>query len=252
MKTAIIEALDAASDGYSSDRVVADPELNRCFISECRLRGLEDSAKDLNRALLNLRKAGGLTGRPRAKRTHFHNEDEYRFASEIAARFLERRDGISLDSIICNPDSVSEFDKVAARIVPGYSPLQYRWAALGLRKKKKLTPEIIGRIAPPENVINIPINEIVPDELPTFQGIYLFISTDQLLYVGETENLRKRLKKHLEHSDNKGLAHWIWEYGTESLHIELQILKSGTKTAVRKAIELEMIRSRQPIFNIKR
>jgi len=252
MKTAIIEALDTASDGYSSDRVVADPELNRRFISECRLRGLEDSAEDLNRTLLNLRKAGSLTGRPRAKRTHFHNEDEYRFASEIAARFLERRDGISLDPIICNPDKVSEFDEVAARIVPGYSPLQYRWAALGLRKKKKLAPEITGRIVPPEDVINIPINEIVPDELPASQGIYLFISSDELLYVGETENLRKRLKKHLEHSDNKGLARWIWEYGTEGLHLELQILKSGTKTSVRKAIELELIRSRQPIFNVQR
>ena len=121
-----------------------------------------------------------------------------------------------------------------------------------MRKKKKLTPEITGRIVPPEDVINIPINEIIPDELPASQGIYLFISSGQLLYVGETENLRKRLKKHLEHSDNKGLAHWIWEYGTESLHIELQILKSGTKTSVRKAIEIELIRSRQPVFNVKR
>lgn len=252
MKTAIIEALDVVSNGYSSDRVVADPELNQRFISECRLRGLEDSTKDLNRSLLNLRKASGLTGRPRAKVTHFVDQEEYRFASEIAARFLERRDGISLDRIICHPDKAAEFDEVAARIAPGYSPLQYRWAALGLRKKKRLSPEITGRIVPPEDVINIPISEVVPDELPLSQGIYLFISTDQLLYVGETENLRKRLKKHLEHSDNKGLARWIWEYGTDDLHLEMQILKSGTKTSVRKAIELELIRSRQPIFNVKR
>ncbi len=252
MKTAIIEALDAASDGYSPDRVVADPESNQRFIKECRLRGLENSIEDLNRSLLNLRKAGRLTGRPRAKRTHFSDEDEYRFASEIAARFLERRDGISLDAIICNPDKVSDFDQIAARIVPGYSQLQYRWAALGLRKKKKLSPEITSRIVPPEDVINMSISEVVPDELPTSQGIYLFISSDQLLYVGETENLRKRLKKHLEHSDNKGLARWIWEYGTESLHLEMQILKSGTKVSVRKAIELELIRSRRPVFNVKR
>jgi hypothetical protein len=252
MKKAIIEALDAASEGYSSDRVVADPELNQRFITECRLCGLEDSIESLNRTLLNLRKAGDLTGRPKAKRTHFSDEDEYRFASEIAARFLGRRDGISLDAVICNPDKVSEFDKVAARIVPGYSPLQYRWAALGLRKKKKLSPEIVGRIAPPQDIINMPISDVVPDELPTSQGIYLFIASDQLLYVGETDNLRKRLKKHLEHSDNKGLARWIWEYGTEGLHLEMQILKQGTETRVRKALELELIRSRQPIFNIKR
>jgi hypothetical protein len=252
MNVAIIGALDAASNGYSPDRVIADPELNQRFITECRLRGLDDPAEVLNRILLNLRKRGGLTGRPRSKRTHFGDEDEYRFASEIAARFLERRDGISLDAIICHPNKVAEFDKVAARIAPGYSPLQYRWAALGLRKTKKLTPEIVGRIARPEDVINIPISEVIPDELPLSQGLYLFIATDQLLYVGEIENLRKRLKKHLEHSDNKGLARWIWEYGTESLHLEMQILKAGTEQQIRKALELELIRSRLPIFNIKR
>jgi len=252
MIDAIVESLDAASDGYSSDRVVADPKLNQRFIAECRKRGLEESIADLNRALLNLRKRGGLTGRPRSKRTHFVDEDEYRFAAEIAARYLERREGISLDAIICHPDKVSEFDEIAVRIAPGYSPLQYRWAALGLRKKKKLEPELVGRIVPSEDVINMPVRDIIPDELPLSQGLYLFIAVDQLLYVGETENLRKRLKKHLDHSDNKGLARWIWEYGIENLHLEMQILNSNTETRVRKALELELIRSRQPIFNVKR
>ena len=130
MKTVITEAFDTVSEGFSSDRVVADPELNQRFISECRLRGLTNSTEDLNRALLNLRKAGGLTGRSRAKRTHFSNEDEYRFASEIAARFLERREGVSLDTIICHSDMVSEFDQVASRIAPGYSPLPVSYTHL--------------------------------------------------------------------------------------------------------------------------
>jgi GIY-YIG catalytic domain-containing protein len=212
-------AFDAASDGYSADRVVADPELNPCFIAECRRLGLQDSVADLNRALLNLRKKGELAGRPRSKRTHFDDEDDYRFAAEIAVRFVERRDGLSLDAIICDPDKVAEFDEVAARIAPGYSPLRYRWAALNLRKMRRLEPELVARVAPPVDVINVSISEIVADELPVSQGLYLFIAADQLLYVGETENLRKRLKKHLEHSDNKGLARWIWEFGTESLHL---------------------------------
>jgi predicted GIY-YIG superfamily endonuclease len=252
MTVAIVEAFDAASDGYSADRVVADPELNLRFIIECQQRGLLDSSADLNHALLNHRKKGGLTGRPRSKRTHFQDEDDYRFAAEIAARFLERRDGISLDAIICNPDKAAEFDRVAQRIAPGYSPLQYRWAALNLRKAKRLEPELVGRIAPPVRVMNVPISEIVPDELPLSQGLYLFFAAQQLLYVGETENLRKRLKKHLQHSDNQGLARWIWEFGTQGLHLEMQILEDQTKAHIRKALELELIRSRQPIFNIKR
>jgi predicted GIY-YIG superfamily endonuclease len=248
----LVEAFDAVSDGYSTDRIVADPEFNRRFIAECRCHGLQDPVTDLNRTLLNLRKSGALAGRARSKRTHVPDADEYRFAAEIAVRFLERRDEISLDKIICDPDKAAEFDEVAQRIAPGFSPLQYRWAALGLRKAKKLEPELVGRIAPPVDVVNIRVNDIVPDQLPVSQGLYLFIAADQLLYVGETENLRKRLKKHLEHSDNKGLARWIWEFGIEKLHLEMQILEDKTETRVRRALELELIRSRQPIFNIKR
>lgn len=252
MTGALVKAFDAVSDDYSTDRVVADPEFNQQFIAECRLRGLHDSVADLNRGLLNLRKSGALTGRARSKRTHISDTDEYRFAAEIAVRFLERRDEISLDAIICDPDRAAEFDEVARRIAPGFSSLQYRWAALGLRKAKKLEPELVGRIAPPAHVANIPVSDIIPDQLPVSQGLYLFIAADQLLYVGETENLRKRLKKHLEHSDNKGLARWIWEFGIENLHLEMQILEKKTETRVRRALELELIRSRQPIFNVKR
>lgn len=252
MTVALVDAFDAVSNGYSTDRVVADPELNQRFIAECRLRGLQDSVAALNRRLLNLRKSGALAGRARSKRTHISDTDEYRFAAEIAVRFLERRDEISLDAIMCDPDKAAEFDEVAGRIAPGFSSLQYRWAALGLRKAKKLEPELVGRIAPPVNVINVPVSDVVSDQFPDSQGLYLFIAADQLLYVGETENLRKRLKKHLDHSDNRGLARWIWEFGTENLHLELQILEDGTETRVRRALELELIRSRQPIFNVKR
>lgn len=252
MTSEIEEAFDETCQGYSADRVVADPEINVEFIEACRRRGLTDSVPDLNRRLLNLRKRRGLSGRPRARRTHFLNEDEYRFAAEIAVRFLERRDGISLDTIVCDPAMAAEFDKIAARIAPGYSPLQYRWAALNLRKAKRLEPELLARVVPPIEVFNSSIKDFEIDAIPATQGIYLFISGNQFLYVGESANLNSRLKKHLDHSDNKGLARWIWEFGTEEMHVEIQILDSNTETRVRKALELELIRSRKPILNIQR
>src|SRR5262245_524461 len=110
MTAPLVTAFDAVSDGYPPDRVVAGPEVNRRFIDECRARGLDTPAALLNRSLLNLRKSGGLTGRPRTRKTTFHNEDEYRFATEMAVRALERRDGVSLDDIICDPDRAAEFD----------------------------------------------------------------------------------------------------------------------------------------------
>ena len=55
-----------ANDGYSTDRVLADPDLNARFISACRKHGLNESPILLNRKLINLRKSGQL--RVRAER----------------------------------------------------------------------------------------------------------------------------------------------------------------------------------------
>ena len=148
----LTDAYDAIRDGYSVDRVIADPLLNEAFINECKRLGLHGSPASLNHSLLNLRKRGALNGRARSKRTHFANEDEFRFATEMAARFLERREGVSLDSLLCDPALAEEFDRLVADIAPGFSSLQYRWAALNLRKAKKFEPEVASRIAEERNL----------------------------------------------------------------------------------------------------
>lgn len=251
MKPRIIAALDIAGEGFSPDRVVADPELNAAFLAACQANGCVGTPATLNRALLNLRKAGHLRGR-KSKVTTFENEDEYRFATEMAARFLERREGTSLDSIICDPQLAAEFDKLAEAIMPGFSALQYRWAALNLRKKKKLQPELLTRVLPPEAVASFAIATLTLSDIPARQGLYLFHTQTTPLYAGEAESLQNRVRKHLDHSDNKGLARWLWENPEDPVFIEIQVYADSTETRVRKALELELIRSRNPVFNVKR
>ncbi len=82
--------------------------------------------------------------------------------------------------------------------------------------------------------------------------MYIFYSNRATLYVGESDNLQKRIRKHLDHSDNKELARWLWEYGDASLHLELQVLDKSITQRVRRALEIELIRSRSPVFNVKR
>jgi len=165
---------------------------------------------------------------------------------------MERRDGVSLDDILCDPELAAEFDKLAATISPGFSPLQYRWAALNLRKAKRLRPEILARVAPPERVLSLPVKEWQLDAIPIAQGLYIFFTRSECLYVGEAESLRNRLGKHLDHSDNKGLARWMWDQGTEELFLELQLLAVDTTQRVRRALEMELIRTRRLIFNVQR
>jgi len=238
-------------EGYSADRVVADPVLNERFLEQCRQAGLLEAATELNSRLLNSRKSGWLSGAPRAKKTSFTDEDEYRFASEVAARFFEHSRGLTLDQVICDPVIASEFDATAAKIAPGYTPLQYRWAALNLRKSKRLKPESISQVVTSCSANLGPVNEVEVDRIPAEQGIYIFYSTTATLYIGETGNLRRRVGKHLDHSDNKGLAHWFWENGFSLVHLEIRVLPHTTSQRARCALERELIVSRKPVFNIQ-
>ena len=59
------------------------------------------------------------------------------------------------------------------------------------------------------------------------------------------------MKKHLDHSDNKELARWLWQNSAADLRLEIQVLAPDTSTRVRKALEAELISSRGPMFNVK-
>lgn len=248
----VVSAFKDVRDGFSPDRVVVDPFLNSLFLEKCNKLRPGISAKNANKHLLNARKAGLLKGLKTTKRTGFKDEDDYRYASEIAVRFIEKRDAVTLDDIICDPERASDFDKITSRICPDHSPLQYRWAALNLRKSSKLKPEIMSHVLPPVGVKLGPVSEIVLSTLSSKQGLYIFYGGQQTLYVGEAGNLRLRIEKHLDHSDNKGLARWFWENSFSDVNLELQQLPENTTKKMRRALEAELIISRHPLFNVLR
>lgn len=249
MREIIRDAFLSIRRERSPDFVIADPGLNQEFLRECRSLGLPDSPLRINLCLLNLRKSGDLKG-VKSRKTVVKNQDEYRFASEIAVRFLERKYQVSLDAILCDPDLASEFDAIATQLAPGFTVFQYRWSALNLRKKSCLRPEILGRVVRVDSIEVRAVKELKLEQLPTRPGLCLFFTPNAVLYVGECRDLRKRLGKHLDHSDNKGLARWLWEHGNVDLHVEYHVLPNGLTTREHKAMEVELIRSRNPLFNI--
>ena len=137
--TGLVEAFGRSNDGYSLDRLIADPVLNRRFIAECEELGLSGDAKEWNWRLFNYRKAGKLQSVPTSKRTEMSWKDSepFLFASEIALSSLLASGGHSLDAILCDPDQAAQFDQLARQFAPGFTSLQYRWAALKLRKEAK-------------------------------------------------------------------------------------------------------------------
>lgn len=251
MKNLVLRAFLQSRDGFSSDAVIANPELNSKFIAVCRELGAKNSESELNQCLYNLRKSRALESHPTMRRSSVARREEYEFAAEIAARYLERRHNTTLDRVICDPNLRKEFDTLAMEIAPGFAPFDYRFTALSLRKVRRLRPEVAARLLHATKVESFRVVDLDVTRIPQTQGVYLFYyKAEGLLYLGEARNLRERIRKHLDHSDRKELARWLWEHGETELFVEIHVLPESTTSAERKALELDMIRSRNPRFNI--
>jgi site-specific DNA-methyltransferase (adenine-specific) len=194
----ILTAFRETHAGYSADRVVADPELNTTFVDRCRQAGLVGEARTWNTLLFRLRKQGRLAELPTLERTGVTWEDcdGYLFASEIALeKMLDAEQAESLDEMLCDPALAATFDAIAAEYAPGLTPFEYRWAALKLRKQTKLARSRGAVLIPPARLSKeLPIEDVDAARLPCEPGVYLLSGGRTKIYVGETLNLRERLK----------------------------------------------------------
>ncbi len=201
----IVEAFAKANRGYSVDRIVADPLLNEDFQIQCDRRSIPGTAAERNRFLFRVRKSGKLkrAGIATKKRTSFTWEqmDPFIFASEIAwGRVAELYADASLDEILCDPRLATKFDEIASAHANGFSPLEYRWAALKLRKygsqlpvkAELMTPKHLGLSRFKEEEW-FPLKELNLGEYGPKPGVYAICWNDSYLYAGETSNLSARL-----------------------------------------------------------
>lgn len=253
---AVLRAFRSVHGGRSTDDVVVDERLNRRFVQAASELVPGVPERDLNWQLLNLRKTGKL-GPVTSVRDTLRNQEEYIHASEIAARFMEDRHGITIDRLMCDPRVRPEFDHLASSVAPGYRSYEYRKAALKLRKTGRLKPELLKRVMQSGTRASFTsAGELVasPELIPRLPGIYVFADGSGPLYVGESEDLRSRVLKHLDHSDSKSLAHYFWTQGIRKIKVETIAFGEntlGAKSSNRKALEASLIASRRPRFNIQ-
>lgn len=192
----IIQAFTDVHDGYASDRVVVDPVLNPKFIAACHALGLKDEPYRLNHALFDIRKSPKGALPATTKKTEFRDFDEYQFGSEIAVRTLQRTEGVTLDRILCDPTLAARFDGISGRLVNEKSALKRRWAALNLRKTRRMTPQDLS--GPTYQLISAgPLRSIPLQQLEDMPAVYAIYDRSQALFAGETESLRRRVELHL-------------------------------------------------------
>ncbi len=253
---AIIEAFRLTHDGYSSDEVVLQDHLQTQFLSECQSRIPGVTPAVCNWTLLNLRKQGKLS-QIKTTKTNRRKLESVRHLAEIVARSIQDSSKLSIDRIMCHPDWRLRFDTLSQEIDPSVDLYAVRKAAFQLRKARQLKPELITRIADwGRQVTTMSAAQWADDltQIPAEPGIYIFADRQGYLYIGEAADLRKRLTTHLDQSDRQSLATYLQEQGFDQINIEIHTFAQDSRIkelAVRRAYESELIRSRNPRFNIR-
>jgi predicted GIY-YIG superfamily endonuclease len=242
-------------DGWSTDEVLLQDELNKSFIAACKKRLPRGRSFDFNWTLLNLRKAGQLSDLKSTRRKPIRHDD-YLHSAEIAARFLEDKYEVNTDRIICEPKLRAEFDAIAKKTGADVAAYRLRKASFTLRKSRRLQPELVSRVANwNKKVVELDAAKIVADSalVPSQPGVYIIRDKSGYLYIGESSDLRKRISKHLDESDRKSLAGYLKEQGIKSITVEVHSFDSTSDARLkpmRRAYESDLIRSRKPRFNL--
>ena len=243
----LLDAYRRSYDGYSLDRVIADPELNAKFAEGCQSLGLPGEARTWNWALFGLRKAGKFADIPTTQRTEFGWEDcdQFLFASEIAWRRMIDQGYDSLDTILCDPGLAAEFDSIAQQCCPGFTSLQYRWAALKLRKSAKQVRSRAELLNDARLSAAVPLKRSDAQRIPDSSGVYVVWGAGkETLYAGEANNLRGRLQQQF----NSQTKPFWKEFGGS---LTARFFATDCPYSTRLAYQRRLIMAHQPRFNLR-
>jgi len=242
----IAKAFTRVHDGYAVDRVVVDPKLDQKFLAACRDLGLEDDDHMLNHSLFDIRKSGKADLPATTKKTEFRDFDDYQYGAEIAVRMLQKSEGVSLDRILCDPTLAERFDRLCGGFVKEPSVLKRRWAALNLRKTRRLQPQDLS--GPTYTLVSArPVRAVPLGNLPALPAAYAFYDANRPLFAGETDNLQRRIELHLQAKPSDG---WV------NLREESIVLKRFVATkfsaAERQRWLRQFIEQERPVLNYQR
>jgi site-specific DNA-methyltransferase (adenine-specific) len=252
LEALIIEAYRRQSQGYSVDRVVADPGLNAEFILACHSLGSTLPPAQLNLCLFRLRKAGRLGEVPTTRRTEFTwaEYDQCLFASEIAWKQMLDQGCAGLDDILRDPLKAAQFDQLAAQLAPGFEPLLYRWSALRLRK----LAHVVRNRAKGLPKFDARQHELLSLEdlgrVEGASGLYVIRGDEDVpLYAGETLDLAARLRSQVGDRAVKPL----WKGHARELRIERIPISSRAEAnpAALIACQSQLIGQLKPRLNLE-
>jgi site-specific DNA-methyltransferase (adenine-specific) len=238
-------AFAATHDGYSADRLVADPDLSQEFFAACERLGIVGDRRSWSLLLFRLRKSGHLQEFPTTKRTKltWADCDPYLHGSEIAMQSLLEEGAESIDEILCDPDLAARFDELATSFAPGFTSFEYRWAALKIRKQAKTARNRAALLTPPRRLRSAA--QMGKRPLPETSAVYVItdVAKKKRIYVGETLNLRVRMAHH------KVKKSWSIGWKSAASDLSLQFYETNAKSGDMLAWQSCFVKKYAPRLN---
>jgi hypothetical protein len=259
----VLRAFGDIAQGYSVDRVLADPELSEKFYERCKALGLSASREAANRRLLVIRKNPRSRLRvPHVQRpVRLQNAMEFLYAAEFAMVELSYRYGATVDDMLANPKFGAEFDRIAATLEPKHSPVEHRLAALYIRKRRhfdskrdrdRVTQVPLGRIA--NRWIDLgTLADMHLERVQNENGLLLVTESgdrERALYATEDNDLRRAAKPFAELGIYQAVAGYFWTPQPDQIRLSVAPLEKKYFGFSRRDWLLKLIQTREPIFNL--
>src|SRR5207249_3652936 len=144
----------------------------------------------------------------------------YLFASEMASVQVKYRYGASVDDILAYPDIGHQFDELAKRLQPGYTPLEYRLAALHIRKSQYIEKderaryyrlrareaEQVAQVIGPLSGLNV--QKLVPSD--AIVGLLEKTDSPRFLYISQAKSLPDAVRPFTRQDTFDALANAFW------------------------------------------
>ncbi len=253
----IVRAFQEIRQGLPVDRVFADPDLVAKFLRRCRELGITAPDAAVNRRLFRFRKSSRL---PRATvREPRRDFSPYLFAADMASAQIRYRFGASVDDVLTDPMIGKEFDKLASRLQPGWTPLDYRLAALYVRKsrhceKKDLPLFERMKVSDADKIAedygslaSLDLNRL--DQYEGIVGLVEKACSPRFLYIIESKRVQDTVEPFLSQSVFDTLANTFWAPSLSSIYLLVYNIREKYRNAPQSLWTVKLIHEKTPIFN---
>jgi hypothetical protein len=177
----------------------------------------------------------------------------------MAISQMRYRYGASVDDILAYPSVGMEFDTLCQKIRPGFTPVQYRLAALHIRKSRycqekdrtlfdELDASAADKLLSKEDTLD----RIKPQQFAGEEGIVGIVEEakrDRFIYLSETKNISELVGPFANEKTLKSVGNAFWTPILSAMRVYIYRIAAHYLAATRALWAKRLIFTKSPVFN---